>query len=144
MRWIFLGIWTPHQKTIASIPSLNVQLPLVKLFLLRSIDRLFLRPDSFFPVPQRTIGTRQAVPFPTQHRPTISFAQQTYHSFFPVPQRTIATRQAVPLPTQHRPYLFAQKTIGSFSSLNVQLPLVKLFLFLRSIDRPSLRPANVP
>jgi hypothetical protein len=40
MRWIFLGIWTPHQKTIASIPSLNVQLPLVKLFLvLRSIDR---------------------------------------------------------------------------------------------------------
>jgi hypothetical protein len=53
------------------------------------------------------------------------------HSFYLVPQRTIATRQAVPRPTQHRPTISypSKRTIASFPSLNVQLPLVQLFPF---------------
>jgi hypothetical protein len=75
--------------------------------------------------------------FPSQRRPSL---RPENHRLFLVPQRTIATRQAVPLPTQtiSSP---STRTIASFPSLNVQLPLVKLFPFQR---RPSLRPAHVP
>jgi hypothetical protein len=105
-------ISSPSTRTIASFPSINVQLPLVQLF-------------------------------PSQRRPSL---RPENHRLFLVPQRTIATRQAVPLPTQRRPTISSpsKRTIlvASFASLNVQLALVKLFPFQRSIARPSLRPEN--
>jgi hypothetical protein len=115
-----------------------------------------LPPAKLLPLERKTAAQHSSDP--VTH---MSSSNRTYNDLFLILQHTIVKRQAPPRPSERMtPYRSLQlscpfccslsngvdrlskRTIGSYSSHNVQLPLVKLFVFLRSIARPSLRPEN--